>query len=726
MDLTKLNKAQLDAVETLDGNLLILAGAGSGKTRVITYRIAYLIEKGVLPSRILALTFTNKAAREMRERLEDLLDKRDTFMWIGTFHSMCLRILRSNIDKLNYEKDFVIYDTYDQNVLVKECMKAEGISDKIKPSFFISKISELKNTLKPIDLNDEVKADKTMTQIVKVYQRYQSRLFSNNALDFDDIILCTIRLLQEFSEVRDFYQEKFLHVLVDEYQDTNYPQYVLIKLLSGKYHNLCVVGDDDQSIYTWRGADIRNILEFEKDQKDTKVIKLEQNYRSTETILNAAHDVIAHNIGRMDKKLWTKNGKGEAVCIKKLYSEKDEGIWVAKEIAGLIRNQGYCANDIAVLYRANAQSRAIEDAFVLNDVGYRVYGGMKFYDRREIKDLLSYLRVISNTGDNVSLKRIINVPKRGIGAKTIEKLEEYAEHTGKSIYEYLLQEPLTEISTKQRATLKHFIEMMETFRSMTLLLPLDELIVNVLNNTGYVAELKAEMTEEANNRLENLNEFLSVAKDFYENKEAEEGLSDFLANISLVTDQEEEDGEGKISLMTLHSAKGLEFEVVFMVGMEDGIFPVAGAVYNEMQLEEERRLCYVGMTRAKQLLYLSYATTRTLYGKTDFKILSRFVKDIDKKYLVGDLEDAYVKKETASLYEKYREKYKLQVRSKSEEEGTNEIQEISLGSKVRHKVFGAGTVVAQEKGVYTIVFDTKGIKKIDTKYVQLEVIELKF
>lgn len=712
MNLEQLNKPQLDAVCTPQGNLLILAGAGSGKTRVITYRIAYLIQNGIPSSEILALTFTNKAANEMKERLERLLDRPVSRMWIGTFHSMCLRIMRTHIDKLSYAKDFVIYDTYDQTSLIKECMKSKKVNDKIKPSFFLSHISEWKNEFKFVgDFSKEELGTKDSVSAYEIYEMYQKRLKENNAVDFDDIIMLTVKLLKEYEEVREQYQSKFQHILVDEYQDTNFLQYQLIKLLSAKHHNLCVVGDDDQSIYAWRGADIRNILEFEKDHEDAKVIKLEQNYRSTQTILNAAYDVISKNTGRMRKKLWTDNGEGELIQLKKLYSEKDEGVWISNEIRAL-HKRGIEFNEIAVLYRTNAQSRAIEDALVLNDLPYQVFGGIKFYDRREIKDTLAYLRLISNTSDNVSLKRIINVPRRGIGAKTIEKMEQFSQAAGLSIYQYLLEDSLYEISAKQRTTLKEFIRMIESFRAMAQVLPLDGLIRTILSNSGYYAELQADTSDEGKNRLENLSEFLSVAKDYEEHKQEGEGIADFLNTLSLATDQDDSSNRGKISLMTLHSAKGLEFEAVFIAGVEEGIFPSARSVYDEWRLEEERRLCYVGMTRAKKLLHLSYVTMRTLYGKTERAYMSRFLKDVDKKYLKGDLADSPIQSQTASLYEKYRAKYKEYIQ-KPEEETNRDSSVFRPGSKVKHKVFGAGTVVAEEKGVLTIVFDSKGIKKID-------------
>lgn len=724
MDIAELNKEQLDAVQTAGGNMLILAGAGSGKTRVITYRIAYLINHGVSPSNILALTFTNKAANEMKDRLSSILSEEFSPSWIGTFHSICLRILRMNIEKVNYKKEFVIYDTYDQTAIIKDCMKQLNISPKIKPSFFLSKISDFKNRFKsPNECGPDKEKDSSSIQIQEIYDMYQKRLYSANAIDFDDIIFYTVKILEEYEEIRSFYQGKFKHILVDEYQDTNYLQYRFIKILSEKHQNLCVVGDDDQSIYRWRGADVRNILEFEKDHKDTKIIKLEQNYRSTQTILNVAYDVISKNIGRMNKKLWTENGTGELIILKKLYSEKEEGAWVANQIKELVDKFDYSLDEIAVLYRANAQSRAIEDAFVLKDMPYQVFGGIKFYDRKEIKDLLAYLRLISNTSDISSFRRIINIPKRGIGIKTIEKIEFNALSDSKTVYEYLLSDELLDFSVKVRKNLKNFISMMETFRSMSELIPLDELIETILDHTGYRKELEEEKTEEANNRLENLREFLSVAKDFYQTKEKEEGLSDFLFGLSLATEQNEDEMEGKVSLMTLHSAKGLEFRAVFIVGMEEGLFPISRAVYDEYELEEERRLCYVGITRAKEKLYLTYTGERMIYGKTEKRVISRFVKDIDSKYISGNLHDSLEQGKTLSLYQKYREKYKVGLKTKKKDDSfPQDAQKISLGSKVKHKVFGIGTVVAREEGVYTIVFDSKGIKKIDTKYVNLEVL----
>lgn len=722
MNLELLNEEQRRAVETLDGPLQILAGAGSGKTRVITYRIANLIEKGVFPSEILALTFTNKAAKEMRSRLEDLIKNDVNSMWIGTFHSMCLRILRRDIEKLGYTSNFVIYDSYDQATLIKECMKeANVISDTMKPSYFSSVISNAKDELVNPDRYEEKYAIDVKTKFVaKVYKLYQKKLKKSNAVDFDDIIVLTIKLLRENRDILDFYQTKFKHILVDEYQDSNHAQYILINLLAQKNRNLCVVGDDDQSIYGWRGADIRNILEFEKDYSDSKVIKLERNYRSTDMILNAANAVIEKNCGRKSKKLWTDKNSDVKVEIKRNYSDKDEAVFIAHEINKLSSLGKYKFSDMAILYRTNVQSRLIEENLIKKSIPYNIYGGLKFYDRKEIKDILAYLKVISNPADNIALKRIINVPKRGIGARSIEKMQEKADMTGEAVYSAMLEFDSLDFSSRAKNTIKNFIILINSFKSMSEIIPISELISKVIENTNYLSELENEGEIEFQTRVDNIKEFIAVAQE-YEKNNSEKKLEDFLTEISLSTDIDNMvDSDDIVSLMTIHSAKGLEFPVVFMVGMEEGVFPISRSLINEGQLEEERRLCYVGMTRAEELLYLTYAIERTIFGKTTNQRSSRFMEDIPQKLLNGKVESSRTREfEGYSLYNKYKEKYRLE-KPEAHAAINNQGVDLPIASQVKHPTFGIGKIVAKNNTTYTIVFEGAGLKKIDISIVKLE------
>ena len=725
MDLNLLNEEQRKAVETLNGPLQILAGAGSGKTRVITYRIANLIDNGIFPGEILALTFTNKAAKEMKTRLEGILSGNVNNMWIGTFHSMCLRILRRDIEKIGYSSNFVIYDSYDQATLIKECMKeANVISDTMKPSYFSSVISNAKDELITPDKYEEKYAVDLKTRFAsKVYGLYQKKLKKNNAVDFDDIIVLTIKLLKENKEVLDYYQNKFRHILVDEYQDSNHAQYILINLLAQKHRNLCVVGDDDQSIYGWRGADIRNILEFEKDYSDAQIIKLERNYRSTETILDAANAVIAKNTGRKNKKLWTDKSSDVKIEIKKNYSDKDEAVYVTQEINRLSALNKYNFSDIAILYRTNVQSRLIEENLLKKNLPYNIYGGLKFYDRKEIKDILAYLKLISNPSDNIALKRIINVPKRGIGARTVEKLEDKAGITGESIYSAMIDLENVEFSSKLKNTVRNFVILISSFRSMTEVINISDLIIKVIENTNYLSELENEGDIEYQTRFENIQELIAVAQE-YGNNNPEKKLEDFLTEISLSTDIDSmDDDENTVTLMTIHSAKGLEFPVVFMVGMEEGVFPISRSLINETQLEEERRLCYVGMTRAEELLYLTYATERTIFGKTTNQRASRFLEDIPQKLLNGKLEMPKNREfEGYSLYNKYKEKYRLE-KAETLKPTEEPSEEFDIAAKVKHPVFGNGKIVAKNNGIYTIVFEGAGLKKIDANFAKLKKID---
>lgn len=721
MDLELLNKEQKEAVLTLNGPLQILAGAGSGKTRVITYRIAKLIENGIYPGEILALTFTNKAAKEMKTRLEDLLNNDVNSMWIGTFHSMCLRILRRYIDRLGYTNNFVVYDSYDQTTLLKECMKqANVISDTMKPAYFSSVISNAKDELiSPTKYEEKYAIDTKTKFVAKVYKLYQTKLKKANAVDFDDIIVLTIKLLKENKDILDFYQDKFKHILVDEYQDSNHAQYILINLLAQKNRNLCVVGDDDQSIYGWRGADIRNILEFEHDYSDAKIIKLERNYRSTNMILNAANSVIEKNLGRKSKKLWTDKVSDVKVEIKKNYGDKDEALFVAQEIYKLTSINNYKFSDIAILYRTNVQSRLIEENLLKKNIPYNIYGGLKFYDRKEIKDILAYLKVISNPTDDIALKRIINVPKRGIGAKTIEKIQNKADVTGEALYSAMIELDSIDFSSKLKNTLRNFVIQINSFRSMTEIIPTSELIEKIIENTNYLTEFENEGEIEVQTRQDNINELIAVSKE-YEKNNPEKKLSDFLTEISLSSDIDKmQDNEDIVTLMTVHSAKGLEFPIVFLVGMEEGVFPISRATMNDSQLEEERRLCYVGMTRAEEKLYLTYATERNIFGKTTNQRASRFLEDIPKDALNGTVVSSRTKEfEGYSMYNKYKDKYKLEraVVDTTPKEKT----EFDIASQIKHPTFGIGKIVAKNKDIYTIVFEGIGLKKIDINYVKLE------
>ncbi|EQE70159.1 uvrD/REP helicase N-terminal domain protein [Clostridioides difficile CD45] len=649
MNLDTLNPAQREAVEKTEGPVLILAGAGSGKTKVLTTRIAYLIEdKGVQAPNILAITFTNKAANEMRERVEQNIGPETKDMWISTFHSCCVRILRKDINKIGYNRSFVIYDSADQVTLVKDCLKELNLSDKVfEPKAVISAISGAKDKLyTPKQFKDINMADNRMVKIADIYALYQDRLKRNSALDFDDLILKTVELFKANDEVLAYYRSRFRYIMVDEYQDTSKAQYELIKLLAREHQNICVVGDDDQSIYGWRGADIRNILEFEKDYDNVHVVKLEQNYRSTQVILDAANKVISNNIERKRKKLWSEKKEGELIKIQLTGSEIEEADFIADSIAQIARKENRPYKDFAVLYRANAQARPVEDALNRSQIPYNIYGGTKFYERKEIKDLLAYLRVIQNPQDDISIKRIINVPRRGIGLRTIEKIEDRANLKQESIYSVLIDiETNSDISTKARASISGFVDIIGTLRTIKEVYPVSKLIEKVLDTTGYMDELveirnknEKDLTgkgEEAQDRIDNLREFISIALEFessnddtYENKD----LETFLTSIALTSESNDEEDNDRVSLMTIHTSKGLEFPVVFLTGMEEGLFPISRAIksMSDSQIEEERRLCYVGITRAKEELYMSLTEKRTLYGKTNVAIAQDLWKNCQK------------------------------------------------------------------------------------------------
>lgn len=632
MDYLKgLNDRQREAVLHTEGPLLILAGAGSGKTRVVTHKIAYLIEeKGVFPGNILAITFTNKAANEMKERVAKLLSTMVEDMWIGTFHSVCVRILRRDIDKIGYNRSFTIYDRDDQITLIRECIKERNLNkDMYKESAILSHISNLKDNM--VDPNTYINhnySDFYLRNVGELYLLYEEKLKQYNALDFDDLIIKAVELLKTYPRVLDYYQRKFQYIFVDEYQDTNKIQYELVRLLSDRHKNICVVGDPDQSIYSWRNADISNILDFEKDFENATTIILEQNYRSTKNILRVANNVIKNNFDRKEKNLWTDNGEGEPIVYKELDNSEDEAIFVAGKISELM-NKGYNLSDFAILYRTNAQSRSFEEIFVRNNIPYKIVGGVKFYDRKEVKDILAYLKVLDNPADNISLKRIINVPKRGIGNATVEKLEEIASDMGISIYEVLLDlDQVDGLSSRVKNNLKPFIHMMNRLMALKEIMGIKDFIEEVINTTGYLSDLERENSIEAQTRIENIKELISVAIDF-EVRTGESSLEEFLATIALLSDIDKTTDETNVvTLMTVHSAKGLEFPVVFLVGMEEGLFPISRALDNEADLEEERRLCYVAITRAEKLLFITNAKIRTIYGNVNYTLPSRFINEM--------------------------------------------------------------------------------------------------
>jgi DNA helicase II / ATP-dependent DNA helicase PcrA len=640
--LNGLNPEQQSAVKATDGPLLLMAGAGSGKTRVLTHRIAYLIvEKRVNPYNILAITFTNKAAREMKERIRKMMGGVAEEIWISTFHSMCVRILRRDIDRIGFNRNFTILDSTDQQSVIKGILKDKNIDPKkFDPRAILGSISSAKNELiEPEEYAKAAGAGDYFGKIVSdVYQEYQKRLRKNQALDFDDLIMMTINLFRRVPDVLEYYQRKFQYIHVDEYQDTNKAQYLLVKLLATRFKNLCVVGDSDQSIYRWRGADIANILSFEKDYPNTTVILLEQNYRSTKRILLAANKVIANNINRKAKNLWTENQEGNKLVYYRADSEQGEAQFVAGKIKELSRENKYKLADIAILYRTNAQSRVMEEVLLKSNIDYAIIGGTKFYDRKEIKDMLAYLRLISNPDDDISLRRIINVPKRGIGSSSIDKMADFAAMHDLTLYEALDSIELIGLSPKTTKAAREFRDLIRNYTQMQEFLSVTELVEEVLEKTSYSEMLKAEKSLEAQSRLENLEELLSVTKSFEETNE-DKSLVAFLTDLALVADIDSMDDEGEKSdavvLMTLHSAKGLEFPVVFLIGMEEGVFPHSRSLMEEAEMEEERRLAYVGITRAEQTLFLTNAQMRTLYGRTNMNPASRFISEIPEDLLEG-------------------------------------------------------------------------------------------
>lgn len=762
--LKELNDKQYEAVVNTKGPCLVIAGAGSGKTKVLTHKIAYIMqEENAKPWDILAITFTNKAANEMKERIANLVGDNVKDMWVGTFHSICVRILRRFIDRIGFDTSFIIFDTSDQKTLIKNCLKDLAIDDKLFNERSVqSEISNAKNDmLEPFQYTAKAMGDYRKEKIATVYELYQKRLKENNAIDFDDIINYTIKILMENPDVLEYYSNKFKYVLVDEYQDTNKAQFTLITLLASKNGNITVVGDNDQGIYSFRGADISNILNFEKDFPGTKIIKLEQNYRCTGNILKAANAVIKNNEVKYAKKLWTENEIGKLPKVYLADNEYDEGSYIVEQIEHLKREEYYKYSDFAILYRMNTQSRAIEDIFRRENIPYKIIGGLKFYERKEIKDIIAYLRLIQNTSDNLSLKRIINEPKRGIGKTSLDSIEELANNEGISMYKIIKdaqQYGLNRIYLKSR----DFINVIEELRQKQKDLTISELIKLTLKKTGYMQALKDEKTIEAENRIENLDEFLTVAIEF-EEQFAENTLADFLEGITLSSDLDNmEETEDSVTLMTLHSAKGLEFPVVFLVGMEEGIFPGYKSIGEPKELEEERRLCYVGITRAKENLFLTCSKKRTIFGSTSCNAVSRFLKEIPKELLDG-YEEAFGDNENNSFKDtnytwtygnnngnvktfKINQEEPVAVAAsnkigynfrtaesflssltKSNKNNNCDLSKYKEGQRVFHKKFGEGTIsIIEPEGEdlkVDINFDKVGHKRLMAKYAGLEVIE---
>ncbi len=749
-----LNDKQYEAVINTEGPSLVIAGAGSGKTKVLTHKISYLInEKNVKPWNILAITFTNKAANEMKQRIENLVGGQATNdMWIGTFHSICVRILRKFIDRIGFDSSFIIFDASDQKSLVKQCLKELNIDDKIfTDRGVLSEISNAKNEmLTPVQYAVKANGEYRKETIAKVYSLYQSKLKQNNSIDFDDIINYTIQILTENPDILEYYSEKFRYVLVDEYQDTNKAQFTLITLLSAKHGNITVVGDNDQGIYSFRGADISNILNFEKDFPGTKIIKLEQNYRSTKPILDAANAVIKHNPKKYEKNLWTENKEGNMPKLHVAKNEYDEASYIVEQIEHLRREEYFKYSDFTILYRTNAQSRAIEDILRRENIAYRIIGGQKFYERKEIKDTISYLRLIQNPADNLSLQRIINEPKRGIGKTSLEKIEEIANTNGISMYE-VIKKAATFGLNKVFLNSREFVNIIEEMHAKKDDMLISELIKETLNKTGYTKALELENTAQAEARIENIEEFLTVAMEF-EKEMSENSLAEFLESITLTSDVDGMDeNEDSVTLMTLHSAKGLEFPVVFLVGMEEGLFPSYRSIGEEKELQEERRLAYVGITRAKQYLYLTCAKQRTIFGSTTCNKISRFVREIPKELLDGDIDEtkshiesednygvqwkygkstptwgnmSYISEKKQPTYQfKTAESFLKTVAAKQDIDV--DLSKYKMGQTVFHKKFGEGIIneIEQEENdlKLDIIFEKVGHKRLMAKYANLEI-----
>ena len=755
-----LNDKQHEAVVNTEGPCLVIAGAGSGKTKVLTHKIANLIEKGVKPWNILAITFTNKAANEMKARVQNLIgDDEAKDMWIGTFHSICVRILRRTIDAIGFDKSFVIFDTSDQKSIIKACLKELDIDDKMFSERSVQcEISNAKNEmLEPAEYARKYSGDFRRDKIAEIYSLYQKKLKANNAIDFDDIINYTIRVLTESPEALEYYSDKFHYVLVDEYQDTNKAQFTLITMLAARYGNITVVGDNDQGIYSFRGADISNILNFERDFPGTRIIKLEQNYRCTQNILDVANAVIKNNETKYEKKLWTQNDKGTKVKMHKADNEYDEATYIVENINRLKREEYYKNSDFAVLYRMNTQSRSIEDILRREDIPYKIVGGLKFYERKEIKDAIAYLRLIQNPADNLSLKRIINEPKRGIGKASLENIEEIADRNGISMYEVIKRANEFELN-RVFVNSREFVETIEDLMNRKSEFKISEIITETMKKTGYIKALEDEDTVEAENRIENLNELLTVAIEF-EEENAENGLAEFLEGITLSSDLDNmEETEDTVTLMTLHSAKGLEFPVVFLVGMEEGIFPGYKSIGEAKELEEERRLCYVGITRAKEHLHMTCAKQRTVFGSTSCNAVSRFMKEVPQDMVEGyeevvegnrrnTFEDTNTmwnyggksnvvsysvapaitrKPASAGFAFRSADSFLNSISKPAAAAGAVDMSVYEAGKRVYHKKFGEGTInyVEQEGDdlKVDITFEKAGHKRLMAKFAGLEVL----
>ncbi|MCJ7840988.1 DNA helicase PcrA [Lederbergia sp. NSJ-179] len=723
-----LNPEQKEAVKTTEGPLLIMAGAGSGKTRVLTHRVAYLmVEKEVSPYNILAITFTNKAAREMKERIGNIMGGTAEEVWISTFHSMCVRILRRNIDRLGYNRNFTILDSTDQLSVVKNVTKDLNIdSKKFDPRAVLGAISSSKNELVTTKEYEKTAAGFYAQTVSKIYTEYQRRLRRNNALDFDDLIMVTIQLFERVPEVLEYYQRKFQYIHVDEYQDTNRAQYMLVKMLADRLKNICVVGDSDQSIYRWRGADIANILSFEKDYPNAKVIMLEQNYRSTKFILKAANEVIQHNFNRKPKNLWTENKDGQKIVYYRADSEQIEAQFVAGKIKELSANGKRKLSDFVILYRTNAQSRVMEEILLKSNIEYKIVGGTKFYDRKEIKDLLAYLRLIANPDDDISLQRIINVPKRGIGATSIDRMAAYARERDLSLYQALAEVDFIGLTGKAANAAAEFYVLIKNFTQMQEYLSVTELVEEVIEKTGYRDMLKAEKSLEAESRLENIEEFLSVTKSFEEGSD-DKSLIAFLTDLALVADIDRLDEEGTpdegVTLMTLHSAKGLEFPVVFLIGMEEGVFPHSRSLMEEEEMEEERRIAYVGITRAEEELYLTNAQMRTLFGRTNMNPVSRFIAEIPEELLENANEQEKQRRISFESKSARQERRKPVTRSMPTSNSTT--AEWKVGDKAEHKKWGIGTVVSVKGDSDSMELDIAfpspiGIKRLLAQFAPIQ------
>lgn len=724
-----LNDRQCEAVKHTEGPLLITAGAGSGKTKVLTCRIAHLLELGVAPYRILAITFTNKAAKEMKERVTNLVGAQADSIWLSTFHSFCAKLLRFEVDGFHgYTRNFTIYDSSDQLVLVKDCLKKLNLDDKqFMPRSVLGTISSAKNVLMDAKAFAAKASDFYEQKVADVYALYQEKLRENNAVDFDDLLFLAVRLLQEKEDVREKYQSRFQYILVDEYQDTNHAQYALTKILAARWRNICVVGDADQSIYAWRGADIRNIIDFTRDYPDAASIKLEQNYRSTKTILHAANAVIDNNESRPKKKLWTENPAGNKIIHYQAQTEHDE----ADYIAGVIYNRHEISHepygDMAILFRTNAQSRVLEEKLMRYAIPYTMVGGTKFYDRKEIKDVLAYLRLLYNPEDSLSLTRIINVPKRNIGATTMEHVAAYAEEQGISLFEALSSTDEIPVTKRARTSLENFAAMIFDLLNDIEGKDVLSLIETVIKQTGYgdMLDKEAEHDPQGESRKENVGEFLSVAKDYMDSN-PDGNLQDFLENVALVSDVDDfESSDSKVTLMTLHAAKGLEFPVVFLTGLDEGLFPHSRTLLDPAQVEEERRLAYVGITRAERQLYVTNAITRTMYGRISAYMPSRFLAEIPPQ-LMEDYhrKSAMPQSRTTAVPGKQRVSIltKPVASSLPKKHAVNDT--FAKGDKVRHKIWGIGTVldvIGEGPNMQMkIQFPTKGVRQVVVKYAPLE------